>query len=109
MGYHFQVQEKKNCREKRKKKKTFLMVAVVALLLVFTSLGYSFNGRGQAAAGECELLDKVMVQEGDTLWSIAKTYRGRGEDIRYTVYKIGKANGLKDSFIYPGQVLIIPR
>lgn len=107
MVYHFQMQKRKSCRKKMKKK-TFLLVTAVALLLIFTSLGYCFNGRGQASAEESESADIVMVQKGDTLWSIAKTHRGRGEDIRYMVYKITKTNQLTDSMIYPGQGLIIP-
>ena len=44
------------------------------------------------------------VQKGDTLWSIAKKYLGDGN--RYK--EIQKANGLKDTDIYPGTVLKIP-
>ena len=47
--------------------------------------------------------DKRLVK-GDTLWGIAERFLGAGE--RYI--QIMRANGLNDSWIYPGQVLVIP-
>ena len=44
------------------------------------------------------------VVKGDTLWGIAERFLGAGE--RYI--QIMRANGLNDSWVYPGQVLIIP-
>lgn len=44
------------------------------------------------------------VKKGDTLWSIAKKLLGDGN--RYK--EIQKANGLKDTVIYPNTVLKIP-
>lgn len=44
------------------------------------------------------------VVAGDTLWGIAERFLGAGE--KYI--QIMSANGLKDSWIYPGQVLVIP-
>lgn len=50
------------------------------------------------------ILTKHTVKKGDTLWSIAKKYLGDGN--RYK--EIQKANGLKDTVIYPGTVIQIP-
>ena len=47
---------------------------------------------------------KYTVVSGDTLWGIAERFLGAGE--KYV--QIMSANGLTDSLIYPGQVLVIP-
>ena len=49
-----------------------------------------------------------LVVTGDTLWDIAAVYTPAGEDVRHTVADIRAANGLEDSVIYPGQVLLVP-
>lgn len=49
----------------------------------------------------------VVVQEGDTLWAIAKEHNP-GMDIRRYIYLIEKTNGLSSPIIFPGQVLVIP-
>ncbi len=109
MSYHFQMQQKRCSRHKSNKRKTFFVITIMTLLLIFTSLGYFFEGKGQASAGENDFLEQVVVEKGDTLWSIAKAHQNRGEDTRYVIYKIRKTNGLKDSVIYPGQELLIPQ
>ena len=48
---------------------------------------------------------KIIVSEGDTLWSIAQ--KGGG-NIDKTIYQIKKLNALPSSCIYIGQELIIP-
>jgi len=45
-----------------------------------------------------------IVQDGDSLWSIAARFLGNG--VKYQA--IMDANGLKSSMIYPGQVLKLP-
>lgn len=50
----------------------------------------------------------VIVDEGDTLWSIATEHLGHKEDIREVVFRICETNKIADSNIYPGQVLQVP-
>lgn len=45
-----------------------------------------------------------IVQKGDTLWSIAERFLGRGE----SYILIMTANHLTDTMIFPGQELVIP-
>lgn len=45
-----------------------------------------------------------VVQDGDSLWKIAKTLLGNGNDWP----KIAELNGIKDTIIYAGQKLKIP-
>ena len=48
------------------------------------------------------------VVVGDTLWDVAALYTDPGKDIRETIHDIKRANGLPDSVIEVGEVLVIP-
>lgn len=50
----------------------------------------------------------VIVASGDTMWDIAGRFADPGEDVREVVFRIAKANGLKNKTLYPGQVLRVP-
>ncbi len=49
----------------------------------------------------------VVVQSGDTLWSIATALDGEG-DVRAVVDAIQELNGLDGTALVPGQVLVLP-
>ena len=49
--------------------------------------------------------DKVVVAQGDTIWSIASNLGG---DINRNVYEIKKINNIDNSIIYVGQELLVP-
>ena len=49
----------------------------------------------------------VVVQPGDTLWSIAADAAGTG-DVRAVVDRIQALNGLQGTILVPGQVLDLP-
>jgi len=51
----------------------------------------------------------VMVHQGDTLWTLARTYGRPAADPRRTVSRIREANDLAGSLIRPGQVLLVPQ
>ncbi|MCK4258333.1 MAG: LysM peptidoglycan-binding domain-containing protein [Halanaerobiales bacterium] len=53
-------------------------------------------------------MNEVVVVQGDTLWSIAKTYNSSDNDIRELIYYIKKINQLTTAQIHPGQTLFIP-
>lgn len=48
---------------------------------------------------------EVIVQNGDTLWSIAKDAVGETEDVRQTIREIMTTNKLQDGTIHPGMTL----
>jgi hypothetical protein len=50
----------------------------------------------------------VVVQYGDTLWSIASSVAGPGDDVRAVVAEIRQVNDLPGSDLEPGQVLQLP-
>jgi nucleoid-associated protein YgaU len=51
--------------------------------------------------------DSVVVERGDTLWSIAASVAGE-DDVRAVVDRIQQLNGLAGSTVVPGQVLEMP-
>jgi nucleoid-associated protein YgaU len=51
--------------------------------------------------------DSVVVQPGDTLWSIATSVAGEG-DVRDVVARIRQVNGLDGTVLVPGEVLRLP-
>lgn len=48
---------------------------------------------------------EVIVQNGDTLWTIAKDAVGESEDVRQTIREIMTTNKLQDGTIHPGMTL----
>lgn len=48
---------------------------------------------------------EVIVQNGDTLWTIAKDAVGETEDVRQTIREIMTNNKLQDGTIQPGMTL----
>jgi nucleoid-associated protein YgaU len=58
---------------------------------------------GLRLAGE----SSVVVESGDTLWSIASSVAG-GQDVREVVAQIRRLNELDSADLMPGQVLQLP-
>lgn len=83
------------------------MKKLVLLSIIFSTLiGLSSFVYG-AVADEEQTYVTYKVQQGDTLWSIAKQYLEPNENIRSLVYDIKKANDI-GAFLQPGQALQIP-
>jgi nucleoid-associated protein YgaU len=63
----------------------------------------------QSGAGGLHLAGEssVVVESGDTLWSIATTVAG-SDDVRAVVDRIQELNGLDGADLVPGQVLLLP-
>jgi nucleoid-associated protein YgaU len=78
-----------------------LLAAVAAVSLL--SLGFSLGAHG----GGPERYTTVVVQPGDTLWSIAAEHYP-GDDVRARVQDIEDANGLAGPAIEVGQSLKLP-
>jgi nucleoid-associated protein YgaU len=52
-------------------------------------------------------VSSVVVEPGDTLWSIARELAPQ-EDVRAVVDALSEVNGLDDTVLVPGQVLQLP-
>ena len=83
------------------------LALVVLALLAFALVGFL---RGGVAFGQSAPLpaSHVIVERGDTLWSIAESLTP-GEDPRVMVQTLREANGLADdSPLIPGESLVVP-
>jgi nucleoid-associated protein YgaU len=95
-------------RRVRLTRRARLLAAVLALALgvaVGSWLGPLLGG----GSGDLRLagVQSVVVQPGDTLWSISSGVAGTA-DIRAVVHRIQEMNGLQGTVLVPGQVLELP-
>ena len=82
----------------------FLLILMVLLAVLSNGILGLSNADGMTK----ESYMTVEVKTGDTLWNIAKTYMGTNDDIRKSVYKLEKLNGLKAGDLRPGMELSVP-
>jgi LysM repeat protein len=78
-------------------------LAAVMLLALSVSVGLAVVAHGGTAAQD----STVVVQPGDTLWSIA-AQRYPSEDVRARVDEIEQVNGLHSPSIEAGEILHLP-
>ena len=54
--------------------------------------------------------ERVVVHQGDTVWSLVATRAAAGSDVAEAAYDVAAVNHLAaGSQLHPGQVLLIPR
>jgi nucleoid-associated protein YgaU len=78
-----------------------LLAAVAAVFLI--GIGFALGARGGGEPG----FTTVVVQPGDTLWSIAAVHYP-DDDVRLRIQDIEAANGLDGPIIAVGQTLRLP-
>ena len=78
------------------------LLAAVAAVSLF-GVGLALGAQGSTSAG----YTTVVVQPGDTLWSIAVEHYP-ADDVRVRVDDIEQANGLSGPTIVVGQTLRLP-
>ena len=78
-----------------------LLAAAAAVVLATGALAVVAHG------GSARPASTVVVQPGDTLWSIAATHYP-ADDVRARVQDIEDLNGLRSPEIRPGQTLELP-
>lgn len=72
-----------------------LVVILIANTIESTDSDYQFKS--------------VIVESGDTLWSIAAKYTSSQQDIRQVIFAIKRLNNIDRAVqIYPGQILQVP-
>jgi nucleoid-associated protein YgaU len=84
-------------------------LAVVLSLAVGVAVGSWLAPLLSGGDGDLRLagVESVVVQPGDTLWSIAGSLGG-DDDVRVVVDRIQEINGLDGAPLVPGQVLQLP-
>ena len=103
-SYYDSFLRMRNERRKVKRQRRIFCVIMAALAAVI------FNIYAQPADSKSE--DKPMpiyrVNEGDTLWSIAREYKSDGVTTMEFVYDIKAANDMKSSALNVGELIMIP-
>jgi nucleoid-associated protein YgaU len=89
----------------RRARRLAVVMALASGVAVGSWLGplVAGGGDGLRLAGE----SSVVVQPGDTLWSIASAVDG-GADVRAVIDEIQALNGLRGAELVPGQTLVLP-
>ena len=83
--------------------KRFMCLTVLIIsIIVFTSFSTM-----KAYSKDIPQFDYVSVEQGDTIWSIAKAYAG-SKDIRQVVYEISELNNIHNNPIHIGDIIQIP-
>ena len=83
---------------------TFLTILIVFSIFITGS----FFGFFDASSMDERTYALVKVQNGDTLWDLAKQYGPQDEDCRQVIYQICKLNDLTPETLWPGQEILIP-
>lgn len=88
---------------KRIRGKAFLFITMGMIL----SLGTMALG-AQSEQSQQVYYEAVFIHSGDTLWHIAKKYKGDNEKIEHMILKIMKINGMRSENIISGESIIVP-
>lgn len=98
-------------RKKRQKRQlltaffTFCMIVIIS----FAVCGFSSNAKTETEVEVYKYYKSVMIEKGDTLWSIAARNMNSGySDISSYIEEVMRMNGLQDDRITEGMYLVIP-
>lgn len=101
-----------NTSKKRKKyriKSKFRFITSMIIMIGLCVAGFTaLTGLNTSVALTKQTYTQVQVASGDTLWSIADTYKDENTDTRKAVYEICQVNDIQASDLHPGMVLSIP-
>lgn len=86
----------------------FARVAAVILFIAITCTGMITAFASAGDHSDSSKLLQVIVQPGDSLWSIASANKTDDQDIRDVIRSIKEENQLASSEIQAGDVLVIP-
>lgn len=96
------------------KNKILLLVISFSIVLTLALVGSSVAAAGKSSASDQNALAKkyytsILIQDGDSLWSIAEQYRSEEySSLQDYIHEVVEINGLTSETIYSGQYLTIP-
>ena len=100
--------------EGRKRKKyritsKFRFITSMIIMIGLCVAGFTaLTGLNTSVALTKQTYTEVQVSSGDTLWTIANTYKDESTDTRKAVYEICQINDIEASDLHPGMTLAIP-
>lgn len=90
----------------RQKKSSFRikMIVITVFLLLSLTIVFAINSQGSKVIE----YQQIVVEQGDTLWSIASRYNQENQDTRRIINQIKRINKLDDVILQPGQTIRVP-
>lgn len=92
------------------RKSYFISLIVFTIILIIAVIILSnFNAKAQDnTPGQNKYYKSIVIEEGDSLWSIAKEYMGTGYDgVEEYIDELKSMNGLGSDTIHTGQHLVV--
>jgi len=99
---------KKRYRIKSKARFAAFLIVCLMLLTGFVSTVFGASPIHTVHAASAEEYVEILVENGDTLWKIARDYGPSNVDTRIVVYNIERVNGVSPDSLIPGQTLLVP-
>ena len=98
-----------NTGRKRKKYRItskFRFITSMIIMIGLCVAGFTaLTGLNTSVALTKQTYTEVQVSSGDTLWTIANTYKDESTDTRKAVYEICQINDIEASDLHPGMTL----
>lgn len=95
-------------KQLRRNKRLAFFTACLIITVSFTAGGFRANAESDGKAPMLKYYKSVLIDSGDTLWSIAAENKTSGMDTEDVVEEIKKMNGLRSDSITAGNYLIVP-
>ena len=95
-------------KRKRRQKKVIKLIKIILFCTLWLGVTGSIFFNNNIARGEDHFPQTIIVEEGDTLWTLAERYLPDKIDIRTYIQQIKKHKQLEGSLAYPGQLLELP-
>lgn len=105
------IRSNKLRRQKERRKNIMLSIMTICLVvtLSFTINGFLSNAKSGTDGVEFKYYKSIIVDQGDTLWSIAtENMNERYDNTAELVKEIMQMNGLTDDGITAGSYLVVP-
>lgn len=95
--------------ERRRNIILFVATICLVVLLSVTVSGFLSKAKSRTEAVQYKYYKSIVVNYGDTLWTIASEYKGAEyKSADEYIMEVKRMNGLKDDSITAGNYLIIP-
>lgn len=96
------------CRYKIVNRKRFNIFIIFTTIIITFTISLFINNNKAYSFTYNEPFKKIVISEGDTLWSIALENMPDDYDVRKMVYEIREFNNLDNATIYPGDIIKVP-
>jgi LysM domain. len=95
-------------RERRKNILLTLFTSCLIFVLSFTAGSFLSNAETDDKEVMFKYYKSILIENGDTLWSIAMEHKAPDMDTKALVAEIKKMNGLSSDHITTGNYLVVP-